>query len=202
MKLTDWLLVVVGLLQFEAIVGQIIIYRRQAEIMGQQRGIAERTLVLTQRPRIRVRHISLDRPERSAFYAGSHLDGKFEIVNAGGAKAQVRVWRCHILIGRSGGPPPWPITSPSEYETNLPTLEPGVYAELRFKRQDGLSDEDATNLRGLAQGITLYVIGRITYEDDLHISRTTQFCRYWAMPQGTYVARFYRSDDPDFEYED
>jgi hypothetical protein len=49
MKLTDWLLVAVGVLQFCAIVGQICIYRRQARIMQSQFRVAARAAHAAQR---------------------------------------------------------------------------------------------------------------------------------------------------------
>jgi hypothetical protein len=50
--------------------------------------VAHRTLALTQRPRIRVRHVSLDRiyDERSPqFKVDEFVYGRFEIVNVGGS---------------------------------------------------------------------------------------------------------------------
>jgi hypothetical protein len=90
-----------------------------------------------------------------------------------------------------------------QYETTLlPILDQGVYTELQFEGRQPLSATVEMDLTGLAHGTTLYAFGRITYSDENETLRTTGFCRYWDMPQGTQIPRFYRMDDPDFEYED
>ena len=116
-------------------------------------------------------------------------------------------WRAFLLIGQEGNPPPWPtLVDPdpesNEFESLRPSLSPGVYAELRVKSRHPLSAAAASDLIHLSAGWRLFAIGRITYADRNEISRTTEFCRCWRMPEGTKVARFHRVDDPDYENED
>jgi hypothetical protein len=186
--------------------------RRQAQIMETQATIQKSTLALTQRPRIRVRHVTLDRiyDERTPqFKAGEFIYGRFAIVNVGGSVAHVVTWRCHLRYGKEGSPPEWPLDvdpdpESDEFESDRPVLDPGVYGELRCKSRHTLPESVAMDLYGLSHGTTLYAIGRITYADESGsgVTRTTGFCRYWAMPGGTQIPRFHRFDDPDFEYED
>jgi hypothetical protein len=224
-NLSAWatLAVTVGLLIVTAI--QARIYRNQAKIMRSQLNaaaaaarasrrsadVAHRTLALTQRPCIRVRHVSLDRiyDERTPqFKVDEFVYGRFEIVNVGGSVAHVVTWRCHLMIGKEGSPPEWPThvdpdPESDQFESDRPAvLNPGVYAELRFKSRHTLRATVEMDLSSLSHGTTLYAIGRITYADESGITRTTGFCRYWAMPEGTQIPRFHRFDDPDFEYED
>ena len=164
----------------------------------------------THRPRIRVRQVTLDRPyeEGSApFKAGKPIYGHFEIVNVGDIEANVLIWRAFLLPGREGSPPAWPThvdpdPESDRFEMDRPILSPGVYGQLWMKSRYSLTESGEMNLRSLAHGNRLYAIGRITYEDSNHVSRTTEFCRCWRMPSGSQVPRFYRVDDPDFEYED
>ena len=142
------------------------------------------------------------------FKAGKPIYGRFEIVNVGDAEAYVRIWRGLLIAGQEGSPPAWPskVDTDSEseqFEANLPSpLRPGVYAELRMKSRYPLSATLEMDLTSLTRGVRLYAIGRISYEDGSGTTRTTEFCRCWRMPSDTQVPRFYRVDDPDFEYED
>jgi hypothetical protein len=137
-----------------------------------QAEIARRT---TLRPRIRVRNLNLDRP----FEEGHPVEGQFWIVNIGGSVARVQTWRCHVMVGRMGSPPPWPIepTTESNFDPH-PILGTGVNTEIRFRAHHKLTRQEAQDLRGLSGNITLYIMGRIAYEDDLGVPRNTGFCRY------------------------
>jgi hypothetical protein len=92
-KLTDLLLVIVGFLQFGAIVGQIIIYGRQTKIMGRQLA-SMRTASLTAR---RVSD-TLPRVERAYISGGGEAwFGTAHVLGSGAVSV-------HRLIG---GPPNW-----------------------------------------------------------------------------------------------
>jgi hypothetical protein len=177
---------------------------QQAAAIAEQADIARQTLALTHRPRIRVRHVALahsDDAERSLFEEGQPIEGKITVVNVGGSDASIIASSCHVLIGRAGSPPPWPRVS-EEPDSFQPRLSPGAHADIPFTSNNRLSRQEAMNLRNLVQSTVLYVMGRVTYLDGSNVARTTGFCRYWSMPQGTNVARFRRFEDPDFEYED
>jgi hypothetical protein len=61
--------------------------------------------------------------------------------------------------------------TPSGFEKFPPDLAPGVYATLHFRDERQLAASEVGDLRSLSRGITVYVIGRVTYDDDLGISR-------------------------------
>jgi hypothetical protein len=183
---------------------QAWIYRAQAKIMHQ-------TLALTQRPRIRIRHVVLDRiydQQSSPFESRQPIYGRFDIVNIGGSVARVVTWQCHLRFGRADSPPEWPQNvdpdpESDRFESVHPILFPGVHAELCYKSRYPLQATYGPELRSSSPvpgGTRLYVIGRITYADETGVTRTTGFCRRWE--QGTQIPRFDRVDDPDLEYED
>ena len=187
--------------------------QRSAKAARQSANISQRVLAITQRPRIRIRHVRLDRiysGENPHFEKGQPIYGRFDITNIGGSVANIVTWRCHLLFGRMENPPEWPTAvdpdpESDEFESVRPILDAGVSAELRFKSRYPLLETNHAQLTLLPQGFTMYAFGRITYVDENKVARTTGFCRCWAMPQGTNVARFYRiqnPDAPDFEYED
>jgi hypothetical protein len=204
MKLTDWLLVLVGLLQFGAIVGQIIIYRRQADIMEQQRKTAERALILAQRPRIKVREIE---PEFTVngewwFQPNQPASGDVWIVNSGGSDAAITVWRIQVILSNSGPPVHWPNRPVNIYDgfDDRPHLSPGEHTTLRFESAEPMPAEgDAISAGG--GDWRLYLLGRITYSDELGVTRTTGFFRKFQ--RGPMEAGgFMRMSNPDLEYED
>src|SRR5205814_1887460 len=108
----------------------------------------------THRPRIRVRHVTLDRlydKDSIPFEAGQPIYGRFDIVNVGAVEARVMGWRAFLLIGQEGNPPPWPtLVDPDpesdEFESLRPILSPGVYAELRVKSRHPSSATAASDL--------------------------------------------------------
>jgi hypothetical protein len=169
--------------------------------------IAQRTFVLTNRPRIRVRQIFLSdtgdaernpfEAGRNPFETGHQIEGIFEVVNIGSSLAMGLISRCHVLVGDVGEPIDWPIQPTTEQATIVAyNLEPGVNLQIRFKSIKKLEEDEANNLRSFGQNISLIVMGRI-YQDEAGNSRGTGFCRRWTPPR-----RFLRIIDPDFEYED
>jgi hypothetical protein len=164
---------------------------------------AHRALVLTQRPRVRVRQVYLDDPPDALMQEARPIRGKFTMVNIGGVDAKVIVWRCEVCFG-SNIRPIWRLdVAVSDAERDVPiVLAPGVHTELPFVSDRTLSPPLAHELFYGAKGATLYVIGRITYEDELGVNRITGFCRQWGTPRGEDRPRLYDFDDPDWKYED
>lgn len=166
--------------------------------------IAQRTLILAQRPRIKIRDIEPDFTVNKEWYfhTGNHVTGDVWIGNAGGSTATVTVWGIHVFWSRRGLPPAWPTTPPSPYpgSDNLPILNAGVHTTLKFQSADIMGEEGHDISMG-REDWRLFLLGRVTYNDDLGIARTTAFCRRFQKPEGI-TGRFVRVDDPDLEYED
>jgi hypothetical protein len=154
------------------------------------------------RPRIRVRQVNLEDPPDPLMQA-QPVRGNFTLANIGGVDARVVVWRCQICFGINIRPI-WHLDAPmSDAERDVPIiLAPGVHAELPFVSDRALSPSLAHDLFYAAKGANLYVMGRITYEDELGVNRITGFCRQWGMAPGEDRPRLYRFADPDWDYED
>ena len=80
MTLTEKLLVAVGFLQFFGLIGQIIIYTRQAKIMDNSLKLNRDTLVSTFRPRVVIHNVLL-----TSFEPGNNVVINIAFVNTGGA---------------------------------------------------------------------------------------------------------------------
>ena len=175
---------------------------RQAEIMDRQTIATEKTLVLTQRPRITV----------VAFYfteikgvGAVYLDtigtdpdspclGQFYIVNTGGTRARLQEIYCDVFIG-SG----LPMKRPYEGKVGIVqeiALEPGQSITHQFSRSQPLDEETSLKIR--QNIIYIYIIGRIGYIDDLGIWRDKAFCRKLDRIKD----RFVPVDNPDYESQD
>jgi hypothetical protein len=154
------------------------------------------------RPRIRVRQVSLDNPP-DPLMPPQLIEGSFTAVNTGGTFANIVVWRCQVLLGTHRYPL-WRSDVPQTiFEKDIPIhLSPGVHAEFRFKSDHNISASLAQSLFYGTGDATLYVIGRITYEDRAKITRITGFCRQWGTVHGEDRPRLYRFAAPDWDYED
>jgi hypothetical protein len=208
--------VTVGILIVAGI--QARIYRNQARIMRSQLNaaalaaratrrsaeISQKILTLTQRPRIKIRDIEPDFTVNKEWYfhSGNHVTGDVWIGNAGGSTATVKVWGIHVIWSERGLPPAWPAVPSPPYDgsDDLPILNAGVHTTLKFQSGEIMGEEghDISTGRGKWR---LFLLGRITYADDLGITRTTAFCRQFDKPEGI-TGRFIRVDDPDLEYDD
>jgi hypothetical protein len=178
--------------------------REQAKATAENVRLAERALVLAQRPRIKVREIEPDFTVNHEWYfqEGEPVTGGFWIGNAGGSQAIVNIWRCHVWWSQRGLPPAWPNIPPFHYDgsDDMPTLTAGAHSLLRFQSAETMGKEghDISTGRG---DWRLYVFGRVTYADELGIMRTTAFCRRFHKAEGE-TGRFVRVDDTNLEYED
>ena len=82
----------------------------------------------------------------------------------------------------------------------MPVLTAGAHCILKFQSPVVMGKEghDISTARGEWE---LFLIGRITYADELGVTRTTGFCRRFQKNVGE-TGRFIRVGDPDLEYED
>jgi hypothetical protein len=161
--------------------------------------VSEKTLVLTQRPRIVVRAFYFSEPTGvggvyrvpKRIEAGSFCTGQFYIENCGGTDARIREIYSEVYIAEN-----LPMKRPYEGKVGSKeeqTLRPGTSAFHRFGRMEPLDAQTATDVTK-----HFYVLGYIGYTDDLAIYRTTAFCRRYNATKD----RFLPVDDPDYEYAD
>jgi hypothetical protein len=182
---------------------QLEVMRGQLKAMQEQTDATNKTLVLTQRPRIKVKAFyfreikgvgGIHRDSRGV-ETGSQASGQFYIQNCGGTDARIReIWQ-DIYIASS-----LPMQRPyegKEGSKDEKTLKPGDSATYLFGFFEPL---DAKTYADIMEFKTkrFYVLGWIGYTDNLDIYRRTAFCRVYEPA----IDRFVPVDDPDYEYAD
>jgi len=195
MRLTDILLVVVGLLQFGGLIGGIAVYFMQAKIMRQ-------TFLWGHRPKIRVKHVWLT----SDIWHGEPVEVAMVITNIGTAPAKIAQINFATLVLRATRELPFPPDPKPPFRSlSMDVLDCGISSEIT-KATDlrVLSPEDHVGIR--KQERFLYCWGQIEYHpvgtSGVH---TTAFCRKLHLRDQANVAdrgRFRVHHDADYEYQD
>ena len=192
---SNWALVIVGL---GATVAALLTLR----VIWRQTVATEKTLVLTQRPKIVVRNLYFSEPRAvggvyqvpKEIEAGSFCTGQFYIVNLGGTQATTQEIYSTVFLAQS-----LPMKRPYEgleVSTEKKTFQPGQSVPYLFGLKTPL--DEATVKQIFTYQIYLYVLGWIGYTDDLGIWRITAFCRQY----DTTVNRFVPVDNRDYENSD
>ena len=151
--------------------------------------LANKELILTQRPRLHVSNVITIDP----FMQGKHVCGQFYIRNIGGTPATITDIGCWVH---------WftdnilPMKRPYEGEKgnilDRPKLNPGEPCTIDFTSEEPLGLNSAAIMQ---RQHFLYVMGWIEYRDDLGINRRINFCRKY----NTTIHRFSAVTDPDYE---
>lgn len=165
--------------------------------------VANKTLVLTQSPRIAVRAFYLseikgvgaihDSP--AGIHAGSFCNGQFYIQNIGGTNARIKEIWTEIFIDKA-----LPMKRPYEGKVGSQeekTLKPGQSTFYLFGLLKPLEAQTYADIMEFKTTF-FYLLGWIGYTDVLGIYRITAFCRKY----DTALNRFLPVDDPDYEYAD
>jgi hypothetical protein len=169
---------------------------------------AQRMLVLTQRPRLRVRNVVLRYPVPThapppvLFQRGVPVSGQFYVVNVGGTVARIVEGDCRVYWTNHG----LPMERPYEgqlIENPMPAfkLEAGQSTPIPFQSSQPMGPE-GDEIRDFVLGWWLYVMGWIEYTDDLNNPRRTAFCREYRRVPDTQLGRFFPVNDPDYEHEE
>lgn len=167
--------------------------------------LTRETFVLSQRPRVIVRNVSVADP--MLFYNPNDISirGSFFIANAGATKAHVVAIYCTVIRGQLPMIPPH---SGSGASSEIPvdiSLPPGKGTTRPFEDtlpgvpqfpagSNNLDYDERAATRSSDNPI--HVLGRITYKDDLGTIRSTAFCRKW----NPVLQRFFSIPDPDYEH--
>jgi hypothetical protein len=165
-------------------------------------GIAERTLILTQRPKLVVRNVVIEQVRPFAtvqplelFAPGQHVNGHLYVTNVGGSKATIQFYSCRGLPIQGG----LPMERPDEGFQGIPptvsTLESGESHRFEFSSEQ--VGNEGPLIRQGNNGWAFYVMGWIQYSDDIGTLRRTLFCRRW----GVVERRLFPVKDPDYEQE-
>jgi hypothetical protein len=152
--------------------------------------ILGKSIILSQRPRLRVRNFVVRQgSDPGIFWPGSLVGGQFYVVNAGGSPATIRESHCAVFWTQRQ----LPMERPYEGQDGNNPFGPGL------RLQPGqswpgtfLSDQVMGTQGGLIRNFdpswSIYLLGWIEYVDDLRIVRRTAFCRRYEPPHG-YIPR-------------
>jgi hypothetical protein len=169
---------------------------------------AQRMLILTQRPKLRVRNVvvrypvPIHRQPFRLFEPGQPVSGQFYVVNIGGTVARLVEGDCRVYWTEQGLPMDRPYEGQG-VETVVPSykLEAGQSSPITFQSRNIMGPE-GDDIRVFAGNWRLYVMGWIEYTDDLDNHRRTAFCREYRQIPGGSGGRFFPIDDPDYEHEE
>ena len=179
-----------------------------AEAARSEANAAQRMLVLTQRPKLRVRNVVVKypvpnhRPPFGMFEAGQPISGQFYVANIGGTVARIVVGDCRVYWTQQGLPMERPYEG-QVIENPMPPikLEAGQSTLIPFHSRQAMGPE-GDDIRTFAAGWRLYVMGWIEYSDDLNNPRRTTFCREYRQVLHSSLGHFLPVDDPDYEHEE
>lgn len=177
--------------------GQWNAIRHQAEI-------ANKALLLTQRPKLRVRNVSVDpiplgpaNPNRLFKHQTTAINVAFSIVNVGNTVAQICKSDCLVLFANNPLPmPPLYVERPPLAHIKNIRLNPGESYQVPLHIGQPLDDTEPGVMKIHFE--RLYVMGYVDYMDGLNLTRRTAFCRWLAATARYFVAE----ENPDYEYED
>lgn len=152
---------------------------------------ATETFKITQRPHLRVREISM-----SDFGGGQLPDIRLIVVNQGNTRAAII--RSEFMVRTYEN---FPARSPtaeegrSFHEMTVRDLTGGMATEVKFKGQAAIQPAEVANIK--TGNLGLFVVGILTYRDELGIGHHTGFCRKYDPTRD----RFRVFPDEDHEYQ-
>lgn len=187
--------------------------KEQLDIASNSANSARDAIVMTHRPKLIVRelelpelHLLIDdaedtsanqriiRTSARALDTGFHqLTGSFRLTNKGTTTATVELMEATIFLGER-----LPPTNPcygQRLNALYPVLKAGTTTRVNLTPRPTTVDE----LVAVKQGrLTLFIIGKLIYTDELKNGRRTGFARRFNLDTN----RFERKSDEDYDYED
>jgi len=167
-------------------------------------------LIVTHRPRLRVRNIVVNReprgrihPPPQIFAPGYFVSGQFYVSNIGGSEATITESHCEVIWNTTG----LPMERPYEGKDGNMTigrirLQPGVSRPGLFLSENVMGSEGTAVQTGSGGMWGFWVMGWIEYIDASNTKRRTAFCRKYRVPEGANEGRFFAVDDTDYEHEE
>jgi len=177
--------------------------KASADAAKAQTESSQKTLVLTQRPKLIVRNIVVKTPgdplrQPALFQPGYSVEGEFQVVNVGGTPATITASGCWVFWNQVALPMHRPYDGLTANNPVDGILQPGTFVSGRFM-SDKPMDQHAAEIFQAGNEWYLYVMGWVEYRDDLGFVRRTSFCRKYDVRRGR---RFFAVDDPDYEHAD
>jgi len=167
-----------------------------------------RALVLSQRPKLRVRNVvaSAGNPalvhRLGLFQANQFVTGQLFAVNVGGTPAHITDSHCIAFWSEAG----LPMRRPYEGQNGngavpFVRLIPGQSVPTQFRSDEPMIEHGRTIGSQVIRALRLFVMGWIEYRDDVGVLRRTAFCREFT--RGPWdEGRFSPVDNPDYEHEE
>jgi hypothetical protein len=195
---------------------QMLLAGRQADLAEKQHGLARLQFIADKRPRLRVRHLALNPPERDlgprtpVIQAGHEVAGNLVLANVGGIEARITYSRCRVFWSQFGLPMDPPIGDTDErlvWEANY-ALGAGSSSAFPFKSSQFLGEAEMKGILHSVDRWKLYVIGMVRYSTPVfHPEHDVEyffgFCRVYNLPEMVGgEGRFVAVDNPDYEYQD
>jgi hypothetical protein len=168
---------------------------------------ARQELVLTQRPKLRVRNIVIEdqrvhKGRSPLFEEKKWVRGKLAVVNVGGTRAVIVGSLCIVYWSPEGLPLQSPCAGREGNAAFTPQfLAVGQAISGMFESEKVMDGRGHTIGTEIVGGLHLYVMGWVDYRDDIGVLRRTTFCREY-QGRGFAHGRFGPVDDTDYEYED
>jgi len=188
----------------------VIVGVLQVFVLIRQNRIINQSLILTHRPRLIIKRLTVDEPGRGALLAASRdkdppfkptepIHGRLLLVNTGASDATIIGSECRVVstgepeaIAREVPPHMAPVTILASANDRI---TPGEIRECRFEGRGPATGQYAAAIEGKFN-LNLYVLGWIEYRDRFGIVRRTSFCRRY-LPD---LLKFEPiKDDPDYE---
>lgn len=172
---------------------QLLAIHRQADI-------ANKTLLLMQRPKLRIRNVAvkpIPLADNATQLLQQPLHISFSIVNVGNAVAQNLKRDCIAFFTSS--PLPMPLLyaeRPSLPIAGNISLRPGETHQVTLYSSQPLDDVQPGTMNVHFE--KLYIMGYVEYEDELNLTRRTAFCRRLTADTRYFIAE----ENPDYEHED
>jgi hypothetical protein len=187
---------------------QTAIIGDQTDIIVKQHAVGRLQFLAAHRPRLRVRHVSIDDGSHVGlptffFSHGAEIKGGLVVVNVGGSPAKIIETRYRIFFSKNGLPIAAPYDTDFRFNLLLPEQVLAVGESCATPISDKIAMEPPppgidVDLRAFERdGWKIYVMGQIRYQDDGGSDRFMWFCR-----ERESDGRFRAVDDPDYEYED
>jgi hypothetical protein len=194
---SDWITWLTFVIAGAAVV-QVIVYIFQTHYIRRSLHATATTMILTQRPKLEVRHVVMEEAAQllNAAGAGSLPDiitGSYEIVNVGTSTAEILSKEERVFLWIDP-PPKIPFAPESEKRIAPIHLRPGVYYTEEFKEDFGVT----IIAFQMVPMMRVFFVGWICYKDQLGNMRTTRFCRIF----DTRTRRFVKFGDEEHEHVD
>jgi hypothetical protein len=199
----------VAIAQAGLFVWQLLLIRKSATDAEEAAKLAKTTLIMTQRPRLRVRNVEVSHPptpSRGAaplFTSGRPMRVAFYAANIGGTPATITAALAIVHQTEFA----LPMRRPYEGKNgnlDVPSTKLPSGGSWQFARIDeGLLRVGPEIIgSGARQPLRLFVMGWVEYRDDNDVIRRTAFCREFSNPSDPALGRFRRVKNRDYEYEE